>query len=106
MVVVMSRRISVALCQALIALRPGWHSDSNEAGGSQGGDDGIGLRPARMADPHQQHGTPRGPRGVLHIDFCSQRAQINGINASPWRTSRYQRDCAELLALPKIYCSN
>ncbi len=33
MVVVMSRRIAVALYAALIALRPDWHSDSDEAGG-------------------------------------------------------------------------
>ena len=48
MVVCMSRRICVDLYDAIVALRPEWHSDDDEQGLAQGRDDRLG-RPTRSS---------------------------------------------------------
>ena len=61
MIVCMSRRICVALYNAIIKLRPDWHSDDDEAGAHQGRHDRRGLRPSRLATAYRQatQGPPR-----------------------------------------------
>jgi type I restriction enzyme, R subunit len=59
MVVCMSRRICVEL-YARSQAAPEWHHDDDEPGRDQGGDDRLGLRPARLAAAHPQQAAPRG----------------------------------------------
>ena len=65
MVVCMSRRICVELYREIVALRPDWHGDDDDAGRDQGRDDRLGLRPARLAAAHPQQAAARGAGEAL-----------------------------------------
>ena len=59
MIVCMSRRICVDLYNAIIKLRPEWHSDDDKQGVHQDRHDGQCHRSAGLAETHPQQGTPR-----------------------------------------------
>ena len=65
MVVVMSRRIAVELYREIVALRPEWHGEDDDAGRAQGRDDRLGLGPARLAAAHPQQAAARGAGAAL-----------------------------------------
>ena len=60
MIVCMSRRICVELYDAIVKLRPDWHSDDDDDGRDQGGDDRLGVRSGRTGS--RTSATRRGAR--------------------------------------------
>ena len=54
MAVCMSRRICVALYDEIVALRPDWHCDDDEAGSDQDRHDRFGVRSAGLAAPYRR----------------------------------------------------
>jgi type I restriction enzyme, R subunit len=65
MIVVMSRRIAVALYTEIIALRPNWHGEDDGKGALKIVMTGSASDPPGVAGAHSKQEAPRGTRGQI-----------------------------------------